>query len=90
MQEIRANIDRLDEVLVSLLAERIGYVLQAAQFKETRADVRIPERIEFIIDRVRVFAEEKGMDPDMADSIFRHIIEESIAREENRWDELES
>lgn len=86
MTEIRDNIDRLDEILVGLLSERIGYVLQAAQFKETRADVRIPERIEFIIERVRGFAEKEGMDPDMADSIFRHIIEESIAREEKRWD----
>lgn len=88
LQDVRDNIDRLDEVLVGLLSERIGYVLQAAQFKETRDNVRIPERIEFIIERVRKFAETEGMDPDMADSIFRHIIEESIAREEVRWDDI--
>ena len=88
LKDVRDNIDRLDEILVGLLAERIGYVLQAAQFKETRDNVRIPERIEFIIERVRTFAETEGMDPDMADSIFRHIIEESIAREEVRWDNI--
>ncbi|WP_028879932.1 chorismate mutase [Terasakiella pusilla] len=88
LQEVRDNIDRLDEIIIPLLAERIGYVLQAAQFKETRGDVRIPSRIQFIVDRVRVFAEKEGMDPDMAESIYRHIMEESIAREEIRWDDI--
>lgn len=88
LQEVRDNIDRLDEIIIPLLAERIGYVLQAAQFKETRGDVRIPSRIQFIVDRVRVFAEKEGMDPDMAESIYRHIMEESIAREEVRWDDI--
>ncbi len=86
LQDVRDNIDRLDETILPLLAERIDYVLQAAQFKETRGDVRIPVRIEFIVDRVRAFAEKEGMDPDMAESIYRHIMEESIAREEIRWD----
>lgn len=88
LQDVRDNIDRLDEIIVPLLAERIGYVLQAAQFKETRADVRIPPRIEFIVERVRKFAKAEGMDPDMAESIYRHIMEESIAREEVRWDDI--
>lgn len=86
LQDVRDNIDRLDAEIIPLLAERIGYVLQAAQFKETRSDVRIPSRIEFIVERVRKFAEAEGMDPDMAESIYRHIMEESIAREEVRWD----
>ncbi len=88
LQDVRDNIDRLDEVIVGLLAERIGYVLQAARFKETRDDVRIPKRIEFIVDRVRAHATKEGMDPDMAESIYRHIMEESIAREELRWDDI--
>jgi isochorismate pyruvate lyase len=88
LQEVRDNIDRLDEIIVGLLAERINYVLQAAPFKETRGDVRIPSRIEFIVKRVRAFAEENAMDPDMVESIYRHIMEESIAREELRWDKI--
>ena len=88
LQEVRDNIDRLDEVIVGLLAERIDYVLQAAQFKETRDDVRIPVRIEFIVDRVREFAKAEGMDENMVESIYRHIMEESIAREEVRWDKI--
>ena len=90
LQDVRDNIDRLDEIIVGLLAERIDYVLQAAQFKETRGDVRIPSRIEFIVKRIRVFAEKEGMDPDMAESVYRHIMEESIAREETRWDKINS
>ncbi len=88
LQDVRDNIDRLDETIVGLLAERIDYVLQAAQFKETRGDVRIPSRIEFIVERVRAFAKSEGMDPDMIESVYRHLMEESIAREEVRWDKI--
>lgn len=88
LQDVRDNIDCLDDVIVGLLAERIDYVLQAAQFKETRGDVRIPKRIEFIVERVRKFGEAEGMDANMIESIYRHIMEESIAREEVRWDHI--
>jgi hypothetical protein len=43
MAEIRAEIDRLDEDLVRLFAERAGYIDRAAEIKAT-AD--LPARIE--------------------------------------------
>jgi hypothetical protein len=42
LDEVRANIDRLDRQIVSLLAERGGYVLQAARLKETIGDLSAP------------------------------------------------
>jgi len=35
LEEVRSNIDRLDQQIVSLLAERGHYVSQAARFKKT-------------------------------------------------------
>lgn len=88
LQEIRDNIDRLDGEITKLLVERTAFVIQAANFKETRDDVRIPERIEFIVDRVRALASSLGGDPDLIESVYRHLMEESIAREEVNWDTL--
>jgi hypothetical protein len=43
MAEIRAGIDRLDEDLVRLFAERVAFIDRAAEIK---AEVDLPARIE--------------------------------------------
>ena len=88
LQEVRDQIDRVDTLIVNLIAERTEYVVQAARFKDTKEAVRIPTRIESIIGRVRVLARETGLDPAMIESVYRHLIEQSIERESRYWDEL--
>ena len=39
IEEVRANIDSIDCQIVSLIAQREGYVKQAAKFKKTTDDV---------------------------------------------------
>ena len=85
LQEIRDNIDRLDSLIVPLLAERLDYVGQAASFKKTRTDVVVPERIEFIVQKVRAQAALLGSDPDVFERVFRAIMDNYIAYEDKRW-----
>ncbi|WP_142847889.1 chorismate mutase [Telmatospirillum sp. J64-1] len=85
LQEIRDNIDRLDDQIVALLSERSGYVHQAAGFKETRANVVVPERIEAIATRVRGLAESHKADPDLMEAIYRAMIDCYIAYEDSVW-----
>ncbi|MBU0700700.1 chorismate mutase [bacterium] len=40
INEVRTHIDSIDRQIVSLLADRGGYVKQAAQFKKTTDDVK--------------------------------------------------
>ena len=40
--------------------------------------VRVPARIEAIIDPVRSLAEQTGLDSAMIESVYRHLIEQSI------------
>ena len=72
--EVRENIDRLDRQIVPLLAERAGYVRQAAGFKDTKAAVVDPARIETIVLKVRHMAVEEGCDPDVIERIYRSMI----------------
>lgn len=81
LQEVRENIDRLDRILVPILAERAGYVEQAAGFKATKAAVVDPERIEEIILKVRHMAIEEGMSPDLVEHIYRSMIDAFIIHE---------
>ncbi|MCR6629792.1 MAG: chorismate mutase [Magnetospirillum sp.] len=78
LAEVRENIDRLDRQIVPLLAERAGFVQQAAGFKPTKAAVVDTGRIEQIVLKVRHLANEEGMDPDLAEHIYRSMIEAFI------------
>ena len=85
MADIRAEIDRLDEDLVRLFAERAAYIDRAAEIK---ADVDLPARIEArveqVVANVRRHAETYGLPPDLVEKLWRRLIDWSIAREENR------
>jgi len=85
LTEVRANIDRLDRIIVPLLAERAGYVSQAGHLKPTRAAVVDHDRIEDIIVKVRALASEQGTDPDLIERIYRAMIDSYIAFEDGVW-----
>ncbi|MEM9014388.1 MAG: chorismate mutase [Pseudomonadota bacterium] len=84
MEDVRAEIDRVDEALVSLLAERWTYVDRAWFFKRSPDEASVPWRNQQVIDRVRVRAKETGMPPEMAEALWRLIIGWGIQYEEER------
>lgn len=84
MGEVRAGIDRLDEQLVALLAERLALIRRAADVKGAPQDARVPWRVEEVAAKVRVRAAEVGFDADTAERIWRAMMEECIAFEEAR------
>ncbi len=71
LEEVRAEIDRLDRAIVALVAERSFYVRQAARFKKTVDDVQAPQRVEQVIARVRVMATECGGDAGIVERVYR-------------------
>jgi isochorismate pyruvate lyase len=90
LAEVRQNIDRLDAIIVPLLAERAGFVAQAAGFKVTKAAVVDNDRIEQIALRVRHLAIENGTDPDLIEHIYRALINAYIVFESQQWVRLHS
>ena len=46
LEEVRNNIDLLDQQIVTLIAERGHYVSQAARFKKNTDGVKAPQRVE--------------------------------------------
>ena len=83
MAELRAEIDRIDAGLVDLLAERITYIDRAAELKPGLGlPARIDDRVEEVVAKVRASAVARGVDPDLAEALWRRLIDWSIAREE--------
>lgn len=81
MPDIRRNIDRIDAQLVTLLAERLCYITQAAYIKENKEDIRVPSRIEDIIKKVRGLAEKQNLSPDIVENVWRVLMENCIEHE---------
>lgn len=74
LDDVRANIDRLDREIIRLMAERGGFVQQAARFKTSHADVEAPKRVEQVIAKVRGLANEAGLEPRVAEAAYRAMI----------------
>ena len=88
MEEVRAGVDAVDRALVALLTTRQGYMGAAARIKPRAEDVRVPWRIEQVVERVLAEAEKTGLSPRIAEPVWRELIERSIAYEGERWSAL--
>ena len=85
MADLRAEIDRLDEALVALFAERTSYIDRAAEIKtQALLPARIDTRVEEVVANVRRHAVAHGLPPDKIEKLWRKLIDWSIAREEDR------
>lgn len=75
MNEVRAEIDRVDRALVDLLAERWTYVDRMWALKRGQGEeANVPWRNREVIERVRARAGAQGLPPEMAEALWRQII----------------
>ncbi len=77
-EEVRAEIDRIDQALLSLFAERHRYVTRMAQIKTDPHEAFDPKRIEAMIRKQRKRAEELDLDEDQAELIWRTLIDWNV------------
>lgn len=88
MAEVRFGVDRLDERIVALIAERFRYMDAAARIKPSREQVRDEWRKADVIAKVRAAAEANGIEADTLARLYELLVEASIAYEFGRFDRL--
>lgn len=86
MQDVRAGVDALDRELVALIAERARYMEAAARIKPSREVVRDEWRINDVIAKVTAEADKRGLAVEIAEPVWRELVERSIAYEFSVWD----
>lgn len=86
MVDVREGVDALDRELVRLLVTRQGYMHAAARIKQSREAVYDADRIEDVVSKVLVEARAQGLSPDIAEPVWRKLIERCIAHEFDVWD----
>lgn len=86
MEEVRFGVDRLDEQIVTLLAERFRYMDAAARIKPSREQVRDEWRKADVIAKAKATAAREGVDPATIGELYDALVEASIAYEFGRFD----
>ena len=88
MADVRRNIDALDTRIVALMAERSGYMTQAARIKQNANQVHDQARIDFIVERVKAMAAEQGAPEAVIEAAYRAMIDASIEFEHGEFKRL--
>lgn len=88
LEEVRENIDRIDDNIIKLIAERGSYVLQASEFKKSEEGVKAPNRVEVVIQKVRAKALEYGANPDMVEALYREMIARFVSMEMDAYKKM--
>jgi isochorismate pyruvate lyase len=81
LQEVRDEIDTIDEELVELISKRSHLIRQAAAFKNSVDEVKAHDRVEDILQRVRKKAIALNINPNMISDLFTIMIDEMVETE---------
>ncbi|WP_448119171.1 isochorismate lyase [Pseudomonas serbica] len=85
MEDIRREIDALDQAVIKLLGRRFQYVLAASKFKTSAASVRARERFDSMLVTRREWAEAEGLSPDAIEKMYSDLVKHFIAEEMKHW-----
>ncbi len=88
MADVRKGVDALDRELVRILVVRQAYMSAAARIKGDRGAVHDEARIEDVVTKVLAEAKQQGLSADIAEPLWRKMIERCIAFEFKEWDRI--
>lgn len=94
LADVRANIDRLDDEIVRLIAERAMYVKDAARFKRDAFQVSAPARQAQVFEKARALAQRHNQGftnlEQVVDATYRAIVAAFIANEQTYFDTMKN
>lgn len=78
LEQLRQDVDIIDQQIVELLAKRTGLVKYIGKLKSGRPDVRDPDREEQVLRRLKASAELNGVSPELIDKIYHTIFDHFV------------
>ncbi|WP_088158560.1 chorismate mutase [Achromobacter xylosoxidans] len=92
LADVRAHIDRLDDEIVRLIAERAMYVKDAARFKRDAFQVSAPARQAQVFEKARLLAERHNQGfanlDQVVDATYRAMVAAFIANEQTYFNTM--
>jgi isochorismate pyruvate lyase len=81
LEEVRQEIDKIDDAIVELISKRSHLVRQAASFKNSIEEVKAEDRVDYILQKVRHSAIKADVSPNMISDLFKIMINEMVETE---------
>lgn len=75
LDEIREQIDQIDDQIVALLAQRQRHLVRAATYKADDAEIQAPRRRARMMERLRTRAVEEDLDAEVVVRVFDAMID---------------
>ncbi|RZV15056.1 chorismate mutase [Aliarcobacter butzleri] len=88
IDEVRNNINNIDEQIVKLIALRGTFVKQAVKFKKDSHDVKASKRVEEVISKVKNIARLNGANEEVVENVYKVMIESFIKAEMKEFENL--
>ncbi len=81
LEEIRNEIDKIDEHIISLFSERHKYVEEIVRFKHDKDAIIAQERKNQVILQRKIWAGSKGLNADTFEKIYTLLVNSNIEHE---------
>lgn len=81
MNEVREEIDKIDQQIIALFSKRMKYVDEIVRFKQDEEGVIAAARKDQVLQNRARWAEEKGLDPEVFQQMYSLLIEKNIQHE---------
>ena len=81
LEEVRNEVDKLDDQIVELIAARNAYIHQAVRFKQSVEEVKAEERVTKVMERVRHKALALGLSPNLITDLYKKMINAMVELE---------
>lgn len=82
IEEVRSEIDSIDQAIIRLLSKRFEYVKEVVKYKDgTPEGIEAPDRRQAVLSSRRRWAEEQGLCPDTVEDIYDRLIQYFINEE---------
>ncbi|WP_300598612.1 chorismate mutase [Niabella sp.] len=88
IEDIRAEIDAIDQEIVRLIAARARFVKAAARFKKSETAVKDEQRVAAVIESKRKLAEANDVSPELIEAVYRTMIGYFVNEELQHWKAL--
>lgn len=85
LQDVREAIDKIDKEIITLLGQRMDYVLTASLFKPSEQSIAAPDRVVTMLNERKQWAKEASLDSNFIVPLYAQIIQWYIAKQTEYW-----
>ncbi len=78
MEQIRAEVNKIDREIIGLLGKRLAYVRSAVAFKPDEESIRRPDHWDRFFAARKSWAAEEGYDPEVIEAMYRILYDFTI------------